>query len=481
MVRFGATVASPAFAVRNVIRDVVSDYVYSSDTNKAWLFSGAIRFAKGVIEQGRSSDAAAIYDALGGGVSTFFSGEVAAGRTAREMLHLNRSWLGSVRSAMHGFTDALGKWTEQPLRTEAFARTREAALAEGRLELEANLLALEAAKNVTIDFTRGGTISRALNRLVPYLNAGIQGNRKFFQTLAGKNGDVAQRHAWLRAATGIMLPSVALWWLNKDEEWYQELPEWRRFNYWNFKLPFTDQILSMPKPFELGKLFGNVPEMMLDQMAGQNPLAVKDTALDAVLGLLPQIPIPAFMRPFVEVASNHDFFTGRDIVPDWLQRSRLPKDQHSAYTRWFGNFGAAVARSMGFDPSPMMVEHFIEGMTGGMAGRLSDSVTTAGGATTLYKSGDLRDMPVLGTLFRQGDFEQSRSVQRIFDLDAEFTQKAGSGELPTEEFGNRRAVSAAKDQIADLKAAARNGTMRRDEADRRAAEIARSTLTRINR
>lgn len=478
LVRFGATVASPGFAVRNVIRDAVSDVVYTSDRNRAWFLSGFGRFAKGLVEGG--SESAEIFDALGGGVSTFFAGEVAAGRTAREMLQLNRNWVGKAMAAVHGYTDRLSKWTEQPLRTEAFGRARAAALAEGRSELDANLEALEAAKEITINFTRGGTITRALNRLVPYLNAGVQGNRKFFMTLAGKNGDVAQRSAWMRAATSLVVPTIALWWLNKDEEWYQELPEWRRLNYWNMKIPGTDEIVSVPKPFEIGKLFGSLPEAMLDEAMGQNPVGVGETALDAVTSLVPQWPIPAVLKPFVEIASNYDFFTRRQIVPEWLEGSRAPKDQLTAYTRYIGRAGAGVARAMGFDPSPMVVEHFVDSMTGGMAGRLEDSLATAGGATSALKGEGLRDVPVVGTLFRQREFEQSRSVQEIFDLEKSFAQKAGSGELTGREKNHRTMVNRAKDRIAKLKADARDGRLARSDADKRAASIARETLQRIH-
>jgi hypothetical protein len=480
LIRAGATVLSPGFALRNTIRDVAGDYVYTSDANKSWLFSGVTRFARGMIEQRGDTQAARLFDALGGGVSTFFSGEVAAGRTSREMLNLHRGWWQRARHAMGAYGDWLARNTEQPLRTEAFARTRETALSEGKSELQANLLALEAAKEVTINFARGGTISRAINRLVPYFNAGIQGNRKFFMTLAGKSGDVAKRNAWLRAITGITVPTIALWALNQDEEWYQELPEWRRFNYWNFKLPGLNEIVSIPKPFELGKMFGNVPEIMLDQLAVENPIAVTDAVKDSVISLVPQVPIPAIMKPLVEVATNHDFFTGRDVVPEWLQASRMPEDQRTAYTRWFGDVGAGMARALGMDPSPMVVEHLVDAYTGGMAGRLSDSLSSAGGVASIFSGQGPRDLPVVGTLFRQGAFEQSRSVQRIFDLDAEFTRMAGSDQLEPEQKAARRQVSQAKDQIADLKAQARAGTISRAEADQRAMEIARETLERID-
>ncbi len=43
LVRLGATVLSPGFAIRNTLRDVAGDYVFTSAQNKAWLFSGVAR------------------------------------------------------------------------------------------------------------------------------------------------------------------------------------------------------------------------------------------------------------------------------------------------------------------------------------------------------------------------------------------------------------------------------------------------------
>lgn len=481
LVRLGATVLDPAFALRNIVRDVASDYVYTSERNKAWLFSAVGRFAEGAIQQYKDTGDVRLFRALGGGVSTFFSGEVAAGRTAREMLRINRTWVQKLRHGLGTFGDLLSKYSELPLRTRAFSEARAKAQAEGKSELSANLEALEAAKRRTIDFTVGGTVSRAIGRLTPYFMAGINGNYKFFSTLAGKNGDVSQRRAMIRAMTGITVPSVVLWAIFHDEEWYQELPEWRRLNYWNFKLPGVDQPMSIPKPFELGKLFGNVPEMVLDQAMVENPLGVQETVTDLVTSLMPTMPIPAIVKPPLEIYTNKNFFTGREMVPPWLEKSRLPKDQRTAYTRWYGEVGAGLARAFGLDPSPIVMEHLVNAYTGGMVGKLSDSITSVGGLKTMLEGRGMRDIPVVSTFFRQGDFEQSRSVQQIFDLDAEFTQIAGSKELTSSEKRDRRIVGSAKDEIAKLKSSAHDGTMPRAEADRRAAEVARQTLKRINR
>lgn len=477
LTRMGATVLDIWFAVRNVFRDSLSDSIYSSQKNKAWFLSGFGRYIKGISQKGVKP--AELFDALGGGISTYMSNEISAGRTSREILRINKTWASKAQAGVHNYADWLGENFEKPIRRNAFIEVYEEKLAEGKSQLEASLRGLQAGKSRSIDFTRGSIVMRSLNRLVPYTSATVNANRKFIETLLGRNGDVAQKQAILRGFVNITIPTLALWWLNKDEDWYQEIPEWRRMNYWYFKLPGVEKPFEMPKPYELGKVFGNVPESALDEMLSDHPLEIEDVLFDIVGSMLPPAPMPAVAKPFYEQYTNKSLFTGRDIVPEWLERSRLPQDQRTAYTREFGEFGASMLRGLGFEVSPMRVEHFINSTLGGMPGRIEDTVKDGFGIRTLLEGEGPGNVPGLGIFFGRSDYEQSRSVQRIFDLDKRFTQEAGSGVLDSKGQQHRREVGRAKDRIAELKKLARDGTISREEADRLAAKAAQEALRRI--
>jgi hypothetical protein len=477
LLRIGATVLSPAFTARNMVRDLITDLVYTKEENPAWVFSAVGRAVSGAVELYKGGQAAELFEALGGKSSTFFAGEIAAGRTAPELLGKQRGVFASAKHLYGWMADKLGT-TEELLRIRAFKTTREQALKEGKSELEANLMALEAGKEITVNFTRGGTVARVLNRMIPYFNAGLQGNRKFFATLSGSDGPTAQRNAFIRGLGGIAIPTMALWWMNKDEDWYRELPEWRRLNYWNVKLPGMTSVFSLPKPFEVGKTFANLPEAILDQAFEKDPVGVAKTASDTLMSLLPNGYMPAILSPIVETMFNRDFFTGRAIVPDWMEQSRLPHDQVTAYTRWYGKMLAEAFYLTGWDVSPIRVEHFVDAYTGGLVGRSEDmatSVATLGGLLSSegFSSGNL---PVVGTLLRQQPFGQSRSVQRVFDLDKELTQKHGSGVLTEEEAGMRPVLSRAKKEISELKRMAKDGQITRAEADERSFRVAQDAL-----
>jgi hypothetical protein len=482
LLRLGATVLSPAFIARNIARDLITDLVYTKEKNPAWVFSAIGRAVSGAVEMAKGGEAAELFDALGGKSSTFFAGEVAAGRTAPELLGKQRGVFASVKHFRGWVADKLGVG-EEFLRIRAFKTTREQALKDGHSDLEANLMGLEAGKEITVNFTRGGTVARALNRLIPYFNAGLQGNRKFFNTLSGGDGPIAQRNAFVRGLAGITVPTMVLWWLNRDEEWHQELPEWRRLNYWNIKLPGMTSVFSIPKPFEVGKTFANLPEAVLDQAFVRDPVGIAKTVADTAFSLLPNGFMPAILSPIVETLSNHDFFTGRSIVPDWMEQSRLPHDQVTAYTRWYGKTIAEALNLTGWDVSPIKVEHFVDAYTGGLVGRGEDMATTLatlGGLLSSegFSSGNL---PVVGTLLRQQPFGQSRSVQRVFDLDKELTQRHGSGVLTDEEAGMRPVLSRAKKEISELKRMAKDGQITRAEADERSFRVAQDALKEMPR
>jgi hypothetical protein len=55
----------------------------------------------------------------------------------------------------------------------------------------------------------------------------------------------------------ITLPSVLLWWANHDDPRWKEIPDWERDLFW---IVLTkEHIYRIPKPFELGVLFGSCP------------------------------------------------------------------------------------------------------------------------------------------------------------------------------------------------------------------------------
>jgi hypothetical protein len=373
--------------------------------------------------------------------------------------------LETLKSAANRIADFIGG-SEQWLRRREFTLTRERALAEGKTELEANLEALLDAKEVTVNFTRGSAFTRAMNQIFPYFNAGVQGSRKFTRHVLGYEGEKARSQAILHGLTHLTTMSGLVYLFHGDEEWYQDLPQWRRRNYWNFKLFGDDEIVSLPKPFQAGQLFTVPFEMILDQLTGADqPMEVKPALLDFVGQYLNNYQVlPALIQPGFETKANYTSFADRPIVPEWMGRDRLPKDQFNAYTtqtaKWLGEVTGV---------SPMKIEHIISGYSGGALLGLIRTFDLANNAREV-------EVPVLGSFIRQKEHKQSRYVNDIYRLDQEISQAKGSDELTAKQRRFRSRIRDAKEAINGLKKAAERGKLEMRVANRRAYEIAKKAV-----
>jgi hypothetical protein len=166
-----------------------------------------------------------------------------------------------------------------------------------------------------------------------------------------------------------------------------------------------------------------------------------------------------------------------------MQNYRVTQEQYTDYTRWYAKM---ISNALGFahiDISPIHIENTLDTVTGGAIGRGADfaeQMRTLAGSLT-GEGFQPHNIPVFGTLFRRGEFGQSRSVQEIFNLDSHFNQLSGSKALTADDKRDRKIIGDAKDAISDLKKAARAGKMSQSAADGQSANIARQALKRTGR
>ena len=81
------------------------------------------------------------------------------------------------------------------------------------------------SRDLTIDFRKMGTSMQGYNMISAFFNARVQGLVKIAEAMKDPN----RRNTVLMRATGyITLPSVFLWFMNKDSETYKALPQWQK-------------------------------------------------------------------------------------------------------------------------------------------------------------------------------------------------------------------------------------------------------------
>lgn len=464
LVRFFATGVSPGFTVANMIRDAITEPMFSRD-GRFRPFGGFVNLIRGAIEYHKNGRMRELYEELGVKTSSFYN-EGMRREIAGQTAGFRAKFL-----EMTGHVQEFFAHPENYLRIAKFKDAYKAALKAGKTEQQARLEALEEGKEL-MNFARAGIISRMLNQMIPYFNAGLVGKRKFYgQLLFGGDvkGDVAkarvQRAAILNGIANITVPTLALWLINKDEDWYQDLPDWRKVNYWNVKM--YGEIVSIPKPFEAGTIFGTLPEILLDKQVEEgNPASLK-TAAEVALGSYMEgigTFIPAFLRPIVEVTANYDFFRGRALTPEWITRTQKPSEQGTFYT-------SATARVLSEAVNGILSPIEIEQLLGGYTAGVGTSAMRAMDEIAGLKEHPL-GMPLPWTrFFQQTEHGQSSFVTQLYELSRDLDQRRG--ELSPQEDRLRRRVNAAKRRISVLRKSSQSGTMPRGQAERQAFELAR--------
>tara|TARA_E500000318_G_C3517420_1_gene194963 strand:- start:73 stop:1011 length:939 start_codon:yes stop_codon:yes gene_type:complete len=198
---------------------------------------------------------------------------------------------------------------------------------------------------------------------------------------------------------------------NHDDERYKALPTWQKDLFWifitgegNIENPDDYTVWRIPKPFELGLLFGTGTEKMLDFAVSQDKNFdmmkdfMKDFGSDIISGLG---PMPDFLRPFIENSVNKSFFTDRPIVSRGMEKL-LPEFQYNEYTSETSKLLGKAMRELGFGnfSSPAKIDNVINAWTGTLGNYalkvIDKSIIKSGLAPDPIKPSDtLADVPVI--------------------------------------------------------------------------------------
>jgi len=232
--------------------------------------------------------------------------------------------------------------------------------------------AFETREN-PIDYRRMGASIQGLNQISAFFNARIQGLN---QTIKAFKERPMQTYA--KVFMYVQLPSILLWMANHDDPDYQNLPQWRKDLFWHIKVNGT--YYPIPKPFELGLIFGTGTERFLDYYFDKDPKAIEKfknaVAVQTFKGL---VPMPDIIKPWFEAKNNRNFFFDRPIIPAGLEN--VPSEyQYTDYTSETMKLIGSLIRKINGDDfskssSPLVLENAWRGWSGGIGGyvlQLSD-------------------------------------------------------------------------------------------------------------
>lgn len=402
--RAGATL-SPEFILRNPVRDMIGASIYSKhgfipvvDTFKGlslFLKKGELYWEYMKSGAAHAAMVSLDRDYLGGQLRDIMSRESKATKLIKNPIEVLR--------AMSEATEMATRLAEFDNARKGYTGVGNRLFGKDRKPLTAREAALES-RDITLDFSRRGSHTKKANQVIAFFNATIQGADKMARAFKED-----PRGMTVKTMLYITLPSVLLWYMNKDDERYQELPQWEKDTFWI--IPGKENMYRVPKPFEAGVLFGTSFERMLqyfdDAKNNRKSVGFKGFGDRVVDSLAPSF-MPTAMIPVVEAMTNYSLFRQRNIIPQ--SQENLPAHlQYGANT-------SEVAKFVGdkINVSPYIVDNTIRGYGGGLAGLGLSGIDAATGAKENNASKKWYEAPGLRG-FTAAPYQSSNSVQRVYD------------------------------------------------------------------
>jgi hypothetical protein len=459
--RLGATGLNPAFGlIRNLLRDsltasITADYHYHIP-----LYSTLVGAFKAI----RKTESSQLYHALGLDLSGRIKQDkrlrTRTGRAVTVKSPLKKFWYGGPIS---GIRDLISFSEIGPRLMEFEGALKHGRAQEGWTEEDALILASAAAKDVTVNFTQAGSVGAKINEVVLFYNAGVQGVNKLGRSLGVFGAMPWQKHQTrganlLKTAKhGSILTAAAVlaYALNKDKEWWKELPEYEKWNYLHIGLG-GKPIARIPLPFEAGALFGSLPVAALDGVDSLNEAlmqAFKNASPISVEGGDIQEIFHSVMRNIAALAPIADISANRDWKGNYIfnPRTAMGKELEDQYYPYTTDIAKMIGQHFPVSgwASPAQIDHLLTGYTGGLYRRLASMFQTHTYEKIVegVKGGDLSVLPIAGTFFtRPGT---NRLTDNFYGGLKVLGKRKGSDKATLEEIGRLSAGNSLADKLGD--------------------------------
>lgn len=412
--------ASPEFMLRNFLRDSLSSWAISKDG-----FRPVIDSIKGV-KKTLAMDGSTI-DVMFSGAS-FLGGYVngndpeAMADTVRKSLRrkgmtpeqIARYEKSIIRNAAQAKGVVANVWEKYNRYGEAFENAnREAVYAAAIKAGKSHAQAAFESKDL-MDFSMLGAsrTMQVMTQLLPFFNARVQGLGKLTRELRDNPRAIAKRAGMITAA------SLALLAANWDDERYEELPDWDKDANWHFFV--GDQHFRIPKPFEIGVMFGTIPERMVRAMGGKDTGAQLGKAVARAIGETFALnPTPQIVKPLVESYFNYDSFRGGPIENAQDLAVKVEARYNEQTSLMMRELGEATGMS------PKKLEHLLIGYTGTIGGYV---MATADGLIRAAQPGESAswradEIPLVKAVYRgTGPAKSTQHMEEFYRMLNEVNQ-----------------------------------------------------------
>jgi hypothetical protein len=294
---------------------------------------------------------------------------------------------------------------------------------QGKSHAEASFMSRDM-----MDFSMQGNwpAIRFLTQSVPFMNARIQGLYKLGKAAVDNPARVG-------AVVGsVMMASVALAAMYKDDPDWKQREDWDRDNYWWFKIGGT--AFRIPKPFEVGAA-GTIAERTYELMTDREMTAKRFGGQVAdILGQQFSLnPTPQIVKPLMDIYANKDGFTGRPIEGAAMQGLQ-PEDRYNTNTsmtaRFLGQLGlpdpVQLIQGRYSALSPVQMDSLMHGYFGSLGalglGAVDSILRPATGqasapSTTAYRltSGMVDSLPAENSRYVTAMYDNLNQIEQAYN------------------------------------------------------------------
>ena len=241
-----------------------------------------------------------------------------------------------------------------------------------------------------INFKRAGASGKIqmLRQVVPFFGAYLQAQNVIYKTLSGKGIAPQQRAEALKtlASNTLKIGALAFMYaaLSADDDEYQKMDPQIRDHHLlipgtAFMLPLRQDLTLLPKLVAEYTYLGMTDNSFTD---GKKLRRAMSNSLSNMV--MSPTAVPQAFKPILEVATNHDFFTGRSIIGQGIA-GKVTEEQYTATTSELAKFIGSSGLI-----APVNVDHLVKGYlgtTGGLGLQMTNAIVNgSNGIPTPEKS-----------------------------------------------------------------------------------------------
>ncbi|QBQ76639.1 hypothetical protein PTXU04_00025 [Escherichia phage PTXU04] len=412
-----AVTSTPNFVMTNFVRDVMGNYVQmakatgrnetSTIVKDVLTFRPFFKAFQGAMRSIRNDNMTVDYHVAGGMMGGYDNSRPESVAKNLRKLEKGGTIINSPKKLWEMYSKLLTA-SEQATRMGVY---------EDVLKHTGDPVEAAYQSNDVLNFSRRGSsrLTKAVMAITPFLNARVQGLDRMVR------GGKENPKAFMLKGALLVGATMALMAINADDERYWALPEHERDSFW---IIFAgDTRYRIPKPFELGALFGTIPERAFEALYRDDRMF--GARMGFMLGNTFAMDWPQFFKPIYEDQTNMNSFTQRPVVPQSLQRLEANQQYSTTTPEWIKDVSKALPEAAPeWMRSPLRLQHMIEGYTG-TVGQYIIGVTDVAyrkgtGTEKVAPAKKDFDYPVVKTFVR-GGVSGDKYTDRLYQM----SEKAG--------------------------------------------------------